>query len=640
MTRLLNRVPAYIWLACLLGLLLVGLYRVSLPGVVGSNTQIIQSAFANLPDTPGVAQRKVALPHILDDEAAAWREHVNYTIAWPESLSYTSAESAHFGILLPRIGTRFRLLLNGAEVYQVGWYEPVDSTVNAAWLPYLVQLPGPLLKAHPADNLITLEVRGQLLERSGLWPLQLGTYEQLQPRYDALFGWQVTGTWMMAMASMLMALMAVFMWWHLRERLFALLAAMLVAHFVRLVLSVLVHPHMPYEVYFLAHRVSFTLYCGFLFLFIEHLFGYRLQWGRFLSYGILLVGPLWMVLTLVLQDYNLYRIWAGLLATVGLQMLGQVIYKARKSQRTDEDHKTVMVVAVFTLCTGLRDFAVVQLNFPGDADIRWMALGSLALMFTFGWLLVKRSIHAVSEVQRLNETLAKRVIARESELMLAFDQLSLSDKQRTLEGERRRLMRDMHDGLGSQLVQALNVVRSGDRMAPNLVADMLQHALEELRMTLDSLEPMDGDLPTILGTLRRRISPALEAAGITLNWQVQEVPALEHLDSRGVMHLFRCLQEVFANVIKHANAENVTVRTWRDAGVVYLSIRDDGVGLSPTKGDAISGGRGLGNIRLRAAKIGAQVDIASTQPGTSVTFSFKLEQGFDDSLPTDQAALT
>jgi signal transduction histidine kinase len=62
--------------------------------------------------------------------------------------------------------------------------------------------------------------------------------------------------------------------------------------------------------------------------------------------------------------------------------------------------------------------------------------------------------------------------------------------------------------------------------------------------------------------------------------------------------------------------------------------------LSPTKGDAISGGRGLGNIRLRAAKIGAQVDIASAQPGTSVTFSFKLEQGFDDSLPTDQAALT
>jgi hypothetical protein len=34
------------------------------------------------------------------------------------------------------------------------------------------------------------------------------------------------------------------------------------------------------------------------------------------------------------------------------------------------------------------------------------------------------------------------------------------------------------------------------------------------------------------------------------------------------------------------------------------------------------------------------VDIASAQPGTSVTFSFKLEQGFDDSLPTDQAALT
>ncbi len=627
--------PSYVWLALLLAALLVGLFLVSSPGAV-SGAHTVRTALIGLPDAPNVALRRVVLPHILDDEAPAWRQRVDYTIAWPEGLTYAHPDSAQMAVLLPRVGTRYRLLLNGVEVHQVGWRAPQEQTVNSAWLPYLVALPGPLLKTQPPDNLLTLEVQGQLLERSGVWPLQIGPYDQLQARYDVLFGWQVTGTWMMAMASVLMALMAWFMWWYLRERLFALLVAMLVAHFVRLVLSAMVQPHMAYEVYFLLHRISFTLYCGFLYLFIEHLFGYRIQTGRRLSYAVLLIGPLWIGLTLALQNYNLYRIWAGVLAAVGLLMLVQVLYRSRAGFRMDADKKTVMVVAVFTLCTGLRDFAVVQLNFPGDADLRWMALGSLALMFTFGWILVKKSIHAVNEVQRLNETLARRVMARENELIQAFDQLSLSEKQRTLEGERRRLMRDMHDGLGSQLVQALNAVRSGERLASHHVADMLQHALEELRMTLDSLEPMDGDLPTILGTLRRRISPALEAAGIDLNWQVQEVPVLQQLDSRGVMHLFRCLQEIFANVIKHAHAHTVTVRTWQEGNTVYLGIQDDGLGMSQSRGDSISGGRGLGNIQVRATKMGAQVAFTSAKPGTCVTFSFPVHEGYEDPVPTDR----
>ncbi len=634
----LGRWPPYYWMALLLVLLLVGLYRVSLPGAtLGPHT--LATAQISLHDAPNVAPRNVTLPHILDDESPAWRKRVDYSFAWPQTLVYANPESADLAVLLPRVGTRFRLTLNGAEIYQVGWRLPPDQTVNAAWLPYWVPLPAPLLKAQPDQNQLRLEVQGQLLERSGVWPLQIGPQAQLQARYDVLFGWQVTGTWMMAMASLLMGLMAFFMWWHLRERLFGLLVAMLVAHTVRLVLSVLVVPPLSYEIYFLLHRVSFTLYCGFLYLFIEDLFGYRLQAGRRLSYAVLVIGPLWLGLTLLLQNYNLYRVWAGVLAVVGLVMLAQVVYRSRRGRAMDGDQKTVMVVALFTLCTGLRDFAVVQLNFPGDADLRWMALGSLALMFTFGWILVKKSIHAVNEVQRLNESLAKRVLARENELILAFDQLSVSEKQRTLEGERRRLMRDMHDGLGSQLVQALNAVRSGGRLASHQVGDMLQHALEELRMTLDSLEPMDGDLPTILGTLRRRISPALEAAGIELNWQVEEVHALEQLDSRGVMHLFRCLQEVFANVIKHAHATQVTVRTWQDGSVVQLEIRDNGVGMARARLNPSTGGRGLGNIEARVAKMGGQVELTSSAEGTCVAFHFPINEDYSDTQPSDHGPL-
>jgi signal transduction histidine kinase len=187
----------------------------------------------------------------------------------------------------------------------------------------------------------------------------------------------------------------------------------------------------------------------------------------------------------------------------------------------------------------------------------------------------------------------------------------------------------MHDGLGSQLVQTLNLVRSsGQHIESAVVTGMLNHALDELRMTLDSLEPMEGDLPTLLGTLRQRIAPALDAAGIELDWQVQEVPAVAGLEARGVMHLFRCLQEVFANVVKHAHASRVVVRTWVECERIVLSVTDNGVGLGGSP-DTLSrkGGRGMGNIRLRAAEIGAEVDFSGACPGTCVRFSFAKSLG-------------
>ena len=256
------------------------------------------------------------------------------------------------------------------------------------------------------------------------------------------------------------------------------------------------------------------------------------------------------------------------------------------------------------------------------------------LMYALGWVLVRRVSAAMEQVKLLNAELSRKVGEREDELQRLFEQLRLVESQRVLETERRRLTRDMHDGLGSQLVQALNVVRGGgEQVDSSAVAAMLNHALEDLRMTLDSLEPMEGDLTTILGTLRQRIAPALQAARIELDWQVQEVPAVPGLEARGVLHVFRCLQEVFANVLKHAQAQRVTVSTRDLGGQVELCVRDDGVGLGQLDRRRVGGGgRGMGNIRLRAAELGVAVSFEDARPGTCVRFLFPLQQS--DALVT------
>lgn len=260
--------------------------------------------------------------------------------------------------------------------------------------------------------------------------------------------------------------------------------------------------------------------------------------------------------------------------------------------------------------------------------INWVLLmlaGLLALLSVLFWLL-RRSNRSIEEVRRLNATQAERIAVREAELLSAFERLKTAEQQ-LLEGERRRMMRDMHDGLGSQLVQTLNLVRNArGELNPLQLAAMIQQALEELRLMLDSLEPMDGDLPAILGTLRLRVGPSLEAAGIELDWQVEETAPIGELDARGVMHLFRCVQEILANVVKHARARRVRVRTWEGGdGSVHLAIEDDGQGASLAAKAGQSGqltGRGLNNIRNRAAQIGAAVHFYDAAPGLGVEFRF------------------
>lgn len=287
-------------------------------------------------------------------------------------------------------------------------------------------------------------------------------------------------------------------------------------------------------------------------------------------------------------------------------------------------HALVALVALFTWITALRDFLVIQLDFPGDGDLRWMSVGSLVLTLTMGWILVVRAASWAQTVHRLNETLAQRIAQRERELSATFERLQAAERQRAIEEERRRLMRDMHDGLGSQLVQILNLVRNPNaRLDREALASMLRQALDELRLMLDSFEPMEGDLPAILGTLRRRLGPALEGAGIELRWEVQDVPPLAVLDSRGVLHLFRCLQAIFANVVKHAQPRRIVVSTWQRDDHVILTIEDDGVGLPPAQARPPEG-RGLRNVLTRAAKLGAIVRFYDAHPGTGIEFAFPL----------------
>lgn len=613
----LARVPAYVWATVLvvgmLGVLALVTRVGQMPGA-----QVISRAELLSADATG--SQTVALPHVWHNERRDWSGLATYRLHVPPTLASTPPDTG-LGLLLPRVGARYRVLFNGQEVAAECWRRG-PGYCDAGTHAHFVSLPTALLSPAWADNRIDIELQGQPLRISGLSPVWVGPRDTLNQRYRWLSWWQVDLTWMVTASAFMMGLLSLLIWVRTAERLFGLLGGGLLVLTVRLWLSTPVFVPGPFPLWDYVHKLSFTWYCGFVYLFMSELFDFRQGIVRRLVVAMMALGPFWLAALEWTSNYQLYRLWTGVIVLVCVAALLAVIHRARWGMNVNQ--RMMVVVGLAVMVTGLRDFLVVQMGLPGDVDIRWMTPGSLVLMFAMGWVLLRRTAVALEQVARHNTELARKVREREEELHAVFDRLQSVESQRVLEAERRRLTRDMHDGLGSQLVQTLNMVRSsGQRIESAAVASMLHHALEELRLTLDSLEPMDGDLPTILGTLRQRVGPALQAAGIELAWQVEEVPAVPGLEARGVMHLFRCLQEVFANVVKHAQATRVTVRTWEEGGRIGLSVADNGVGLGTVPDDLVQDrGRGIGNIRLRAAEIGATVRFSSAHPGTCVSFVF------------------
>ncbi|HKX44774.1 MAG TPA: ATP-binding protein [Burkholderiaceae bacterium] len=232
----------------------------------------------------------------------------------------------------------------------------------------------------------------------------------------------------------------------------------------------------------------------------------------------------------------------------------------------------------------------------------------------------RRVSRALAESQRLNALLEERVRDKQSELERQFEMLQRLTREAAVAEERRRLMADMHDGIGASLISTLSLVEGGEASSEQ-VATALRECIDDLRLAIDSLEPADGELAPVLGGLRYRLEPRLKARGIRLDWQVQEVPRLACLTPQNVLHILRILQEAFTNVLKHACAEHIRVATAVGAGCVVIEVCDDGRGFD---GTSSAHGHGLDNMRKRAKVIGGDLRISPSAAGTTLSLSLPI----------------
>ncbi len=189
------------------------------------------------------------------------------------------------------------------------------------------------------------------------------------------------------------------------------------------------------------------------------------------------------------------------------------------------------------------------------------------------------------------------------------------------EDERRRLARELHDGIGQNLTalkHRLSQLRdSGDAQQPG-VRERLDTAIALCADTLEDTRELSRLLrPPILDDLG--LEPALrwlarnlgESSGLSIAIEIEPLPPL---DGELQTLLFRVAQESLNNASKHAQASNVLLRLVARDGRVQLQVVDDGRGCDPEQA-LRSGGSGLSGMRERLRLYGGGLELHSA-PGT------------------------
>ena len=220
---------------------------------------------------------------------------------------------------------------------------------------------------------------------------------------------------------------------------------------------------------------------------------------------------------------------------------------------------------------------------------------------------------------------------RESELQVTnlTSQLLLAE-----ENERKRIARELHDGLGQSLGAIAFSVRStlqkvGDKVKTGFesleaIMPIIQQSMDEVRRIGMNLRPalLDdlGLLPTIEWFVRdyQKAYPGIRVEKQT---EIEETQVPEPLKAV----IYRILQEAMNNIAKHSQANLVSISLMRKRDDrIELAIEDNGIGFDM---ESIKKGLGLGSMRERAELSGGSFDIESVRGrGTVIRASWPFEQ--------------
>lgn len=241
------------------------------------------------------------------------------------------------------------------------------------------------------------------------------------------------------------------------------------------------------------------------------------------------------------------------------------------------------------------------------------------------------------EIRRLILAIRESLVDLSKEALGTFEKdngMSLEAREQIVEEERHRIARELHDSVSQQLFAAMMMLSAINQHVLNLKMDeavtkqlgliekIINEAQSEMRALLLHLRPIKLEGKTLKQGIELLLEELKTKTTIQLTWNVQDL----YLNSTIEDHLFRIIQEVLSNTLRHAKAEHVEVYVTKNQEFILVKIIDDGIGFDTSIKKP--GNYGLRNIRERILSMGGVIHILSfPEKGTRVEIKIPVTKG-------------
>ncbi|WCT10174.1 tetratricopeptide repeat-containing sensor histidine kinase [Mucilaginibacter jinjuensis] len=250
------------------------------------------------------------------------------------------------------------------------------------------------------------------------------------------------------------------------------------------------------------------------------------------------------------------------------------------------------------------------------------------------WLLLALSLFilavAISAVIYFRNT--KKIATQKLKDMEQEQRLTVSKAM--IEGEekeRERIARDLHDGLGGMLagvkINLSSWATNHNAPTPDVelyqIVGQIDRSVHELRMIARNMMPQN--LMTLgLEAALKDLCESIITEDIHISFQAIDID--RNIPFPIQIAIYRIVQELLANALKHANAKNMVIQCSQDKNVLFITVEDDGIGFDI---DSIKtkAGLGLNNIENRVKYLNGKLEINSTlNEGTSVNIELNIDE--------------
>ena len=617
-----NAPKLHFWLGCYFAFIVIAVFTsyylnvLPPPTSALNNASYIASTVNHPSELPKNEDKWVSLP---DMQTA---QQLDRTEGWYK-LPITDVEGLldhqSLGLYVPTLNLNIEVFLNDRWLGNGGrMQEPVDRNFNN---PLIFNFSN--LDLSTENNAFYIHIKGLLPRWTYLGEVYVAPQSVVQPVYEKQKLLRVNLIIFTTIALVFTSLFTAFLWLLRRKRsesyyLWYSVAEMLWAiHDANLFIK-----RVPFSDTIWESLVTLTIGWSILcfMLFIHRYTGqFNVRTDRWiLRAGVVLSLPFayqeleWVV-------FYGYQVW--LFFILGVGAYGGVFMLHHYMKTKDRNVLFMLLACLVMIAFGVHDLLATQAILPPSSPYI-MSISALLIILVISSLLIRRFVASLDIVEDYNESLKRQVLEKSEQLQQEYQKGQQLRKQQILSLERERIMRDIHDGIGGQLITTLAVLdNSGTTLSQ--VKDSLQIALQDLRMVIDSLDGDLQEITVILGTLRMRLGGLLEQANIELIWRVDDLPMLEEFGPEKSLNTMRIIQEAIANVIKHSGATKLTISAYPklidDTRAAVITIEDNGCGIFGSR----QNGRGVINMKSRAQKIDADLSITATAAqGTQVKLTF------------------